>query len=228
MKTPTLVYLAAPYAHPDPTVMDARYHAINGVVADLMLQGIHVYSPITHNHPLAVLGSLPRGWDFWKEFDLPMLRACHRLLILKLDGWETSVGVTAEANHASLLGMPIDYMDAPKNAPRVARDGVTMLTLSAYAIIHLHETGQISEGQAVKLMNTPDVVSYRIVREHLEKEMAALLEKDIQIYAAFTMEKAQASLADRDPIREKVSALPPEERDRLAKVALAAIKMPKP
>lgn len=50
-------------------------------------------------------------------------------------------------------------------------DAWTRLTLSAMAIIHLHELGEITEGQAVKLMNCTDIVSYRLRKEELEREM---------------------------------------------------------
>lgn len=45
------VYLATPYSHPDPKVREARFQAVNAVAAQLMRDGHHVYSPISHAHP---------------------------------------------------------------------------------------------------------------------------------------------------------------------------------
>lgn len=53
------------------------------------------------------------------------------------------------------------------------------LTISAVAIIHMHELGFISEGQAVKLMNCPDIVTYRSRKYEVEKELAAGLDRDM-------------------------------------------------
>ena len=43
------VYLAAPYSHEDPKVMEARFHAINKQAARLMSEGYIVHSPISQN-----------------------------------------------------------------------------------------------------------------------------------------------------------------------------------
>jgi hypothetical protein len=74
-----LIYLACPYSDPDPAVMEKRFEAANMVALSLMIQGQHVFSPISHCHPLAQLGGLPRGWDFWKKYDSTMISRCEEL-----------------------------------------------------------------------------------------------------------------------------------------------------
>ncbi len=63
-------------------------------------------------------------------------------------------------------------------SPRV--DGVTRLTFSIYAIIALHEVGEITEGQAVKLMNSDSIVAYRIERQKIVAEMKRILTPDME------------------------------------------------
>ena len=92
MPKPEIIYLAAPYSHQDPAVMEARFQAANHAAAALMRQGYLVFSPISHTHPIAVLGGLPRDWDYWDRFDRAMLATCSRLVVLMLDGWRVSPG----------------------------------------------------------------------------------------------------------------------------------------
>ena len=91
-----MIYLASPYSHDDPKVREARFQAVCRVAGRLMREGVHVFSPIAHTHPIALAGDLPKGWDFWAEFDRQMVQACEELWILRLPGWEMSTGVQAE------------------------------------------------------------------------------------------------------------------------------------
>ncbi len=106
-----LVYLATPYSHPELLVMSERFGKVNKAAAKLMREGLHVFSPISHNHPIAVDHELPTGWDFWESYDSAYLRCSHRMIVLKLDGWESSVGVSAEIKLAKALGLEIEYME---------------------------------------------------------------------------------------------------------------------
>jgi hypothetical protein len=107
-----LVYLASPYSHADASVRHARYIYAIRAAAALWRQGWMVYSPIIATHPVAgVLGSEASGFEHWRNFDLAMLSRCDRLTVLRLEGWEQSVGVSAEIAAARGLGLPIDYMD---------------------------------------------------------------------------------------------------------------------
>lgn len=108
----SLVYLAVPYSHPDPAVMEARFHAVNAVAARLMLAGQHVFSPISHSHPIAVAGALPVGWDYWEAYDRAHLANCRKLVVLMLDGWKLSSGVQGEIKIAEELGLEIEYISS--------------------------------------------------------------------------------------------------------------------
>jgi hypothetical protein len=112
MNNNSLVYLATPYSHPDPMVREQRFLAVNKVASDLMLAGTHVFSPISHTHPIALAGDLPKGWDFWKDYDFAFLKHCRKIVVFMLDGWKESVGVTAEIEIAKELGLEIEYLPA--------------------------------------------------------------------------------------------------------------------
>lgn len=106
-----MIYLASPYTHKDPAVMEARYLAVCDSLVELMQEGKVVVSPIVHCHHLAVNYALPRSHDFWLAYDLAILDRCDELFVLKLPGWGDSKGVTAEIAHAKLKNIPIKYID---------------------------------------------------------------------------------------------------------------------
>jgi hypothetical protein len=114
----TVVYLACPYSDPDPNIKQQRHQVANQVAAELLSQGIFVFSPLTYSVPLSQAGC-HKGWVNWKDFDFEMISRCDRLLVLKLPGWELSRGVAEEIAHAKELGIPIEWMEAPENAPAI-------------------------------------------------------------------------------------------------------------
>ena len=104
-----LFYLAAPYASQDPEIMAMRVVVINNVAAAIFEKGDWVFSPISHNHPIKQHNRcLDR--EIWMPFDLHMLSLCDELLVLKLDGWEQSIGVDVEIKYAQILNKPVQYI----------------------------------------------------------------------------------------------------------------------
>jgi hypothetical protein len=106
-----MIYLASPYSHPDPAVVEARFKAACKATAELMRRGKHVFSPIAHSHQVAVIGGLHLGWEFWQQIDFEWIRMCAAVYVLTLDGWEDSKGVTAEIVYAKSVQIPVWYLD---------------------------------------------------------------------------------------------------------------------
>ena len=106
-----MIYLASPYTHEHRSVRYQRFIAVALAAAKLMNEGEVVYSPIVHNHTLAELVGLPKKWEFWAKFDEEMLDKADRFVILKLNGWQESVGINAEKHIAEELGMEPEYME---------------------------------------------------------------------------------------------------------------------
>ena len=117
-----MFYLASPYWHIDPEIREWRYKAVTQAASYL----IHdrracIYSPITHNVPISKLieekfncksGSGEElGHEFWVHImDFPILRKCDGLLVLRLQGWEVSRGVSEEILVAETIKIPIEYL----------------------------------------------------------------------------------------------------------------------
>jgi hypothetical protein len=105
-----LVYLAGPYSHQSTAVMEYRFNVYVAAAGDMMLDNIEVYAPVVHNHPIACARDMSRGWDFWKQFDLPMLARSRSMIVLQLDGWEGSAGLKAEIEFARVNKIPVFYI----------------------------------------------------------------------------------------------------------------------
>lgn len=107
-----LVYLACPYSHPDRDVRLARFEAANKAASVLMRQGMKVFSPISHTHSIAEAGELPLGWEFWNDYDRAFIERSCKVIVLRIDGWQQSAGVTAEIAIAEELSIPVEFFDS--------------------------------------------------------------------------------------------------------------------
>ncbi len=112
--TKPFVYLAVPYSHDDPSVVEDRFNAVNQFAAKLIAEGHHVISPISMCHPIAMQGNLPGDWEYWQKYAKKCLSVCHSMYILMLDGWQGSQGVNAEIEIAMELGLDTQYF-LPEN-----------------------------------------------------------------------------------------------------------------
>lgn len=106
-----MIYLASPYSHPDPDVRADRAARVATVAARLFCSGAKVYCPIAAWHWVALEHDLPKHWVTWRALDFEFLRHATELFVLKLDGWEESVGVSAEIDLAEHMEIPVTYID---------------------------------------------------------------------------------------------------------------------
>jgi len=118
-------YLASPYSIDIKHVREIRYKMVLAHTAFLLREGMLVYSPILHCHNIAELEGLPTDANFWAKHNIEMLHRCEVLRVLKLDGWELSLGVKFEIAEAENLGMTIFYDEFLKYERREATGGVT-------------------------------------------------------------------------------------------------------
>jgi hypothetical protein len=107
-----LVYVASPYTHPDPEVVQARYEQVSRLTARLVAEGEAAVSPITYGHHLLDFHTMPTDWEFWMDFCIALLSKCDRMLVAKIPGWEESRGVQAEIRYAQDHGIPVEYIEA--------------------------------------------------------------------------------------------------------------------
>ena len=100
------VYLATPYSHPEPPVMEARRLVTAAYAADLVNRGQKAFAPIVYSHALAAVGAAP---DSWYAFDLFFLEKASQMTVLTLPGWQESQGLLLEIAYAKALRKDINY-----------------------------------------------------------------------------------------------------------------------
>jgi hypothetical protein len=103
-------YLASPYTHKDPDVMNRRNLEAMECLHWLLEHRVWTYSPIVHCHPIALRWALPRSNDFWKEYNRNMLERARSMLILKVDGWESSEGIRDETDFARKRKIEVTFI----------------------------------------------------------------------------------------------------------------------
>jgi hypothetical protein len=107
-----MIYLASPYSHDNPQIMQERYEDIARLTAHLLfVRNIAVISPIVYGHQLAVTYGLPTSATSWRKLNTALLRRCDALWVVQLPDWDSSRGVKEEIELAKLLQMPIHYVD---------------------------------------------------------------------------------------------------------------------
>lgn len=101
------VFLSAPYTCDDTLLRNYRVSEINAYAAELMLAGAVVFSPISMTHPISHFTHEPCTHDFWLRQSLAFIPWADVLVVLRLQGFDTSVGVNAERSRAAALGIKV-------------------------------------------------------------------------------------------------------------------------
>lgn len=101
-----MIYLASPYWHDDPAIRYRRANQADRAAADLMRQGYLVFAPVPYGHRYATRYGLTNETQ-WRDWGLEMLRACDRILVLRLMGWRKSTGIGRELDVARNCGLPV-------------------------------------------------------------------------------------------------------------------------
>lgn len=105
-----MIYLAAPYSHPDKAVIEERMRVFYKIVAELTNNGDVTVSPLM-NHPIVQLHNVQGDWVFWEKYSKTLLSRCDRMIVIMLDGWEKSPGVTGEIKFCIENNIPYEYME---------------------------------------------------------------------------------------------------------------------
>lgn len=103
-----IIYLGSPYSLQ--ADLDEAARLAEDAAAYLMGYGFVVYAPIPHGHAIASGRWLRTEWSFWKRQCEPFIDAAAALVVLKLDGWRDSVGLTYEIARFHEAGKPIVYV----------------------------------------------------------------------------------------------------------------------
>ena len=107
----TQIYLAIPYNHTNIIVRWIRMRVATYFTAMLMMRGFIVFSPITHSHHVnKFVHKRFNNHDFWLGQDFPILDWAHKLIIVKMIGWDKSYGIGKEIYQAKATNKHIQYL----------------------------------------------------------------------------------------------------------------------
>lgn len=101
-------YLATPYTNYPAGHQNAWDRACR-VAARLLQANIPVFSPIAHGHQIS--RSLEADThEFWMKVNRPLMDAAHGLIVVTMDGWWESRGITEEREIFTAAGKPVIYL----------------------------------------------------------------------------------------------------------------------
>ena len=105
-----MIYIASPYTHPQPAVVEYRVAEVMRFCAWLFAEhGLNPYSPIAHWHGICTAHILPSDAATWANCNRSTLRRCDAMHVLQLPGWQESAGVAMELEWARVIGLPVTY-----------------------------------------------------------------------------------------------------------------------
>lgn len=106
-----LCYTATPYSK-YPAGIEAAFQDAASLVGELLRQGLCVYSPIAHTHPVAVYGGIdPLDLSIWLPFDATMMAKSDALIVAMMQGWEASSGIRHEIEEFVIAGKPVFFLN---------------------------------------------------------------------------------------------------------------------
>jgi hypothetical protein len=100
-------YLGSPYSkYPDG--LEAAFREICRIAGWCIENGVNVYSPIAHTHPIAIHSGMdPLSHEIWLPADRPLMDGAHGLIIVEMETWEISYGLKHEMDVFRKAGKPV-------------------------------------------------------------------------------------------------------------------------
>jgi hypothetical protein len=95
-----LWYLAAPYSAKTEEETESRMKQFFRCDAALTRHGINTVSPL-YKHQIVAFEGINSDWVYWKKYSETLLAKCDGILVLTLDKWMDSIGVTGEIEFAT-------------------------------------------------------------------------------------------------------------------------------
>lgn len=108
----SFTYLATPYSR-YPYGLEAAYHEACRA-ANLLRETrrIRIFCPVAEFHKLAnSLGIDPLDHEFWLAVCRPFMERAADLLLVKMAGWQDSLGVAKEVQAFHAMGKTVGFVD---------------------------------------------------------------------------------------------------------------------
>lgn len=106
-----LTFFSMPYSDKDKAIVEERFQKSLKASAHLMLNNVHLLSPIGFGHPIVISHPVPSDWKYWKTYCIKLILRSSQMIVFTLDGWKESTGVQEEITLAKSIRIPIYFMD---------------------------------------------------------------------------------------------------------------------
>jgi hypothetical protein len=104
-------YLASPFTHYRDGPQAAA-QAICRVASRLWLHDVPFFCPIAHCYALGLYGNVDMmAHEKWMRHDRPFMLAAYAMILVRLPGWDESVGIGQEEDYFSSAGKLRIYLD---------------------------------------------------------------------------------------------------------------------
>ena len=113
-----LYYLASPYSHTNSFIKQCRYEAVIYAGSLLTRKGFRLLEPIAMCHEQSNRHDMPGGYEFWKTRDRGFIDICDGIIVLTINGWDESVGVSDEIQHARDTRKSVTFMSPQQIYPK--------------------------------------------------------------------------------------------------------------
>ncbi len=127
MSKQELIYLACPYSHQDPKMVQLRYSVSAQIASHLFKQGLMVFAASMHNSLLAHMAGVSDQFARWKDFNHLMIERVDKLMVITMEGWEQSQGVQDQIQYAKQLGKPVEMIEAPAELVKSTWDQISLV-----------------------------------------------------------------------------------------------------
>ena len=107
----SLIYVGTPYSK-YATGIESAFKDACWIAARLLKEGLNVYSPIAHTHPIAMHGGIdPLDHEIWLPFDEAIMAKADAMVVAMLPGWNKSKGVEHEILTFIKAGKPVYFIN---------------------------------------------------------------------------------------------------------------------
>lgn len=106
------VFIISPYTDVDPDVTRIRVIDTEQYIVQLItVNKVIAYSAIIAFEHLLNDYAIPSDYVYWKTLCSTMMECAKEVHVLKLEGWEKSIGVQSEIDLAIKMNKPIKYIE---------------------------------------------------------------------------------------------------------------------
>ncbi len=108
------VYVASPYSK-HPGGMEAAFREVCQAAGWLLQNGVRIFCPIAHSHPIAVHAHLPPAdHDLWLPADRPLMHEAGGMVVVMLESWRESYGISVEIEAFEEMDKPVYFLQWPR------------------------------------------------------------------------------------------------------------------